>query len=143
TRVVRYIGQSNDAGQSYESFDNNGTFEVVGLAKVGWNPADPTARDVMPFRAYLRRTYSVQPLPDLPFVDGLATVYGDSNLNGSSTVGAADPTSSVFVQPIDQCSWQVTSYTTEEPGLLYTSSPREQADTQTNPRVMRITEGAF
>ena len=74
-------------------------------------------------------------------MDGLATVAGDSDLSGSFTV--ADPTSSVFVQPIDQCSWQVTSYTTEEPALLYTSSSREQADTQTSPRVMRITEGAF
>ena len=36
TRVVKYSG-SNDVGQSYTNFDNNGRFEVMGLAKVGWN----------------------------------------------------------------------------------------------------------
>ncbi len=138
TRFIRYIGQTNAAGATYQSFANHGTFEVLGLGKVGWNPNGPTPRDVMPFRAYLRRTYSLPQLPDLPFVDGLATVDGDSNLSGSFKFGADDPTSSVFVHPVDQCSWDVTSDPMED-----VDYSREQADTHFSPRVMRMTEGAF
>jgi hypothetical protein len=127
TRFMQYVGQAFE-GRSYPSFRNHGTFEVKGLAKVPWtSPA--SARDVMPFRSYLRH-------PDLPFADGLGTFNGDSNIIG--TFGY-DGTSSVFVQPIDACSWQVTSYTTEEPDPFVGVSGERM--TRTTPRTMRLEEG--
>ena len=130
TRFVQFRGQTFE-GASYSDFANHGTFEVKGLASIAWNPAPPTSRDVMPFRAYLRH-------PELPFAQGLGTVNGDSNFTGGDP---SYPTSSVFVQPIDACSWQITSYTTEEPNL-FVSSFGERAGTRTTPRVMRISEGS-
>ena len=128
-RFFRYIGQTFE-GASYPSFSNWGTFEVKGLAKVAWNPTGPSPRDVMPFRAYIMH-------PQLPFADGYALLSGDSNIVGSF---GFDGTSSVFVQPIDACSWQVTCYTTEEPDLFIGTSG-ERA-TRTTPRLMRLTQGS-
>jgi hypothetical protein len=127
-RFIQYIGQTFE-GASYPDFHNHGTFEVKGLGKVPWNPTGPSARDVMPFRAYLRH-------PDLPFADGLGAVNGDSNVVGAS---GYDGTSSVFVQPVDACSWQVTSYTIEEPDQFVGVSG--ERTTQTTPRLMRLEEG--
>lgn len=130
TRFVQFRGQTFE-GASYPDFANHGTFEVKGLANVVWNPALPTFRDVMPFRAYLRH-------PVLPFAQGLGTVNGDSNFTGGDP---SHPTSSVFVQPLDDCSWQITSHTTEEPDL-FIGLFGERAGTRTSPRVMRISEGS-
>jgi hypothetical protein len=127
-RYLRYIGQTV-GGTSYPDFRNHGTFEVKGLGKVSWSPNGPSARDVMPFRAYLRH-------PELPFADGLGVFDGDSNIVG--TFGF-DGTSSVFVQPIDPCSWQVTSFTTEEPGQF--AGVFGERVTATTPRVLRLHEG--
>lgn len=126
-RFMRYVYQAFEGG-SYPNFRNHGTFEVKGLGRVAWNPDGPSARDVMPFRAYLRH-------PELPFADGLGSLNGDSSIG---TIGY-DGTSSVFVQPIDSCSWQVTSYTTEEPDL-FAGASGERA-TRTTPRLMRLEEG--
>ena len=123
TRFVQFTGQTNAAGAEYPDFQNHGTFEVLGLGYVVSSVA------VMPFRPYLRHPVF------MPFKSGYATVAGDSNVAG--TVFGGVPTSSVFVQPLGACSWQVTSYL---------SAPRfanEVPATQTNPRVMRITEGTF
>lgn len=131
-RFLQFIGQEypQEAGgnASYSTFRNGstGSFEVKGLANVEWNPADPTRRDVMPFRALLS---------DTQFPYG-ARMDGDSNTVGSY---GFEPTSSVFVQPLDECSWQVTSYTTEEPEL-FIGAFGERLYTRTSPRVMRITK---
>jgi hypothetical protein len=126
SRYVWFPGQTFE-GNSYPAFANHGTFEVFALGTVSWNPDAPGARDLKPFRAYLRH-------PQLPFEDGYGTVSGNSNLVGSTAV---EPTSSVFVQPLDPCSWQVTSYTTEQP--LW--DELEVPTTRTAPRVMRLAEG--
>ena len=137
-RVIRYIGQSfqqlSGATASYASFVNqeSGTFEVKRLAAVEWNPTDPTRRDVMPFRAYLWSS---------EFLDGYGRLDGDSNYLGPVTGNVNyDTTSSVFVQPLDACSWQITSYTNEEPFHL-DGEFGERTSTRTSPRVMRLGEG--
>lgn len=130
-RFIQFVGQTypqlSGGTASYTTFANGeeGTFEVKGLATIEWNPNAPT-RDVMPFRAYLRH-------PQFAF--GLATLNGDSNFTGGIP---SDTTSSVFVQPLDACSWQVTS-APEEP--FFEGVFGERTSTRTNPRVMRIVEG--
>jgi hypothetical protein len=133
SRFVQFVGQvyPQIAGgtATYESFtnQNGGSFEVKGLAMLEWNPLDPARRDVMPFRAYLG---SAQ------FLGGRGRLDADSNFTGGIP---SDTTSSVFVQPLDACSWQITSYTTEEPEL-FDGQYGERATTRTAPRVMRIWE---
>lgn len=65
-----------------------------------------------------------------------ARLDADSNFTGGIP---SDTTSSVFVQPLDACSWQITSYTTEEP-TLFEGEFGERTSTRTTPRVMRIWE---
>ena len=129
SRYIRFVGQSFE-GASYATFNNHegGTFEVKALAKVEWNPADPARRDVMPLRAIIKNSQ---------FANGYARLDADSNFTGGEP---SYSTSSVFVQPIDACSWTITSYTTEEPTLLI-SSLGEREGTRLNPRVMRFWEG--
>ena len=134
TRHVQFVGQSylqlSGAMASYSTFgnQNGGSFEVKGLGRVEWNPDDPTHRDVMPFRAFLA---------DPQFLNGTARMDADSNYTGGIP---SDTTSSVFVQPLDACSWQITSYTSEEP-MLFNGEFGERTSTRTTPRVMRIWEG--
>ncbi len=133
SRFIQFVGQTypqvSGGTASYGTFanQNGGSFEVKGLAHVEWSPLDPTYRDVMPFRALLS---------DPQFTSG-ARVDGDSNFTGGVP---SDTTSSVFVQPLDACSWQITSYTTQEP-ILFIGEFGERPSTRTNPRVMRIWEG--
>ena len=110
SRYIRFVGQSFEAA-SYATFNNHedGSFEVKGLAKVEWNPADLARRDVMPLRAIIRNSQ---------FAGGYAGLDADSNFTGGEPLYS---TSSVFVQPIDACSWTITPYTTEEPSLLISS----------------------
>ena len=128
SRFVQFVGQTYPqlAGgtASYATFanQNGGSFEVKGLATVEWNALDPARRDVMPFRAYLRSAQG-----------GGGRLDADSNFTGGIP---SDTTSSVFVQPLDVCSWQITSYTTDEP--LSDGVFGERTTTRTNPRVMRI-----
>jgi hypothetical protein len=135
TRFVQFVGQSHaqmsGATASYTTIasQNGGSFEVKGLASIEWNPLDPTRRDVMPFRALLAHAQ---------FKGGSARMDGDSNYTGGLP---SDATSYVFVQPLDACAWQITSYTTEEP-LLFDSEFGERTSTRTTPRVMRIWEGS-
>lgn len=132
SRFVQFVGQTYPqlAGgtASYATFanQNGGSFEVKGLATVEWNALDPARRDVMPFRAYLG---SAQ------FAGGGGRLDADSNFTGGIP---SDTTSSVFVQPLDACSWRITSYTTEEP--LFDGQFGERTTTRTAPRVMRIWE---
>jgi hypothetical protein len=142
-RFIQFAGQAypqlSGSTASYSSFANQdgGSFEVKGLAKVEYDPVDPTHRDVMPFRALLRGAQ---------FVDGFAQMSGDSNFDGAVTgiPGTGnidfDTTTSVFVQPLDACSWQITSHTTGEP-FPFAGTFGERTSTRTDPRVMRIVEG--
>lgn len=132
-RFVQFVGQTYPQGSggiaSYASLanQNGGSFEVKGLAKVEWRPSDPTYRDVMPFRAYLGSTQ---------FLGGTGRVDADSSFTGGDP---SDGTSSVFVQPLDACSWQITMYTTEEPQFLGQFGERSLSpDYRT--RVIRIWE---
>jgi hypothetical protein len=133
SRFVQFVGQSyprlDGSIASYSTFanQNTGSFEVKGLAKIEWNPLDPVRRDVMPFRAFLAHPQ---------FLGGVGRLDADSNFTGGVP---SDTTSSVFVQPLDACSWQITSYTTEEP-FLFESEFGERSTTRTAPRVMRIWE---
>jgi len=137
-RFIQFVGQSHvqpsGSTATYSTFGlgDQGTFEVKKLAAVEWNPADPTRRDVMPFRAYFW---------DSQFPDGYARLDGDSNFTGDITGNINwDTTSSVFVQPLNACSWQITSYTSEEL-FLFDGEFGERTSTRTDPRVMRMTEG--
>ncbi len=142
-RFIQFVGQTHlqlsGGTASYSTFANQvgGSFEVKGLAKVEWDPLNPTRRDVLPFRALLRSPQ---------FLDGLAQMDGDSNFDGAITgiTGTGninvDTTSSMFVEPLDACSWQITSYTTEEQ-FPFSGVFGERSSTRTNPRVMRIAEG--
>jgi hypothetical protein len=133
-RYIQFVGQSypqlSGGVATYATFANQtgGSFEVKGLATIEWKPANPTYRDVMPFRAKLSTSQ---------LRDGTGQFDGDSNFTGGIP---SDTTSSVFVQPLDACSWQVTSFTTEEPFLL-NSDFGERTSTRTAPRVMRLVEG--
>jgi hypothetical protein len=71
------------------------------------------------------------------FQNSFGRINGDSNFTGGE---GSDTTSSVFVQPLDACSWQITSYTNEEP-FLFTGVFGERSSTRTMPRVMRIEQG--
>jgi hypothetical protein len=134
-RSLNFIGQTylqpSGTTASYPSFVSHGILEVLELGKIVWDPDDPTFRDVLWFRSYLRHR-------QLPFADGIADLNGDSSYAGNIDF---DSTSSVFVQALDPCSWQVTSYTTEEPNL-FVSARGERASTRTAPRVMRLIEGS-
>ncbi len=129
-RFIQFVGQEycrrQGAPRRTSDFANQvgGSFEVMGLGKVQW-----PSRDVMPFRALLSHS-------QFPYG---ARLNGDSNTVGS--LWNIPPTSSVFVQALDEseCSWEVTSYTTEQP--FFTGLFGERIGTQPNPRVMRITKG--
>ena len=72
--------------------------------------------------------------------DSNHTVYGTGAYTGPILGGAAlAPTSSVFVQPLGACSWQITSYPDEAPFAAH--GERGRPLRPTTPRVMRITEG--
>lgn len=129
-RFIQFRGQEYEQASgniaSYLDFPNQvgGSFEVMGLGKVQW-----PSRDVIPFRALLSHS-------QFPYG---ARLNGDSNTVGS--LWDIPPTSSVFVQALDEleCSWEITSYTTEQ--AFFTGLFGERSGTQVNPRVMRISKG--
>jgi len=128
-RFMLFPGQTYGAA-SYTTIVNRapGTFEVKGLANVPWTGVAYT--DVMPFRTTVSS-------PQLS--KGVGQFDGDSNVAGGYY--PSDGTSSVFVEPLDQCAWRVTSYTTEDTSALSLASG-ERPGTQTSPtRVMRLIEG--
>ena len=108
-RFMLFPGQAAASG-SYVTFQNRapGTFEVKGLADVAWTGV--AYADVMPFRALAASSQ---------FAKGIGLVDGDSNFTGAS---ASSGTSSVFVEPLDACSWRITSYTVEDTSALMVTS---------------------
>ena len=94
-------------------------------------------------RPVLRRdaVSRVSPASGVAVQSGYGTVAGDSNIAGSVFGGV--PTSSVFVQPLAACSWQVTSYTS---AALFANEvkalrpPAGDADHRRSSRSMRCEE---
>jgi len=133
-RSMMFRGQSNGSA-SYLSFANKGTFEVKGLADLAWTGTPYT--DVRPFRGLLRSPQ---------FARGAGEFNGHSNFPGGPNIPDGAPyvgTSSVFVQALSTCSWQITSYTTEVTSLI-TLTSGERAGTITTPtRVLRLSEGVY
>lgn len=126
-RFMLYPGQANSTA-AYSTFMNGypGTFEVKTLGSVPWTGVP--YQDVMPFRAQLSSSQ---------FINGFGQFDGDSNFTGG---GASFGTSSVVVEPLDPCSWRITSYTSEQPSLLMLASG-ERVGTVTSPsRFLRLTE---
>ena len=124
-RYMLFPGQSNSTG-SYITFLNRFSFEVKTIADVPWTGAPYV--DVMPFRAWVA---------DAQFQGGAAKFRGDSNFTGGDDLLG---TSSVFVEPLDPCSWRVTSYTTEDTSAIALTSG-ERPGTQTDPtRVMQLSD---
>ena len=129
------FGGQSTGSASYLSFANKGTFEVKGLADVAWTGTPYT--DVRPFRGLVSSSQ---------FARGAGEFNGHSNFPGGPNIPEGAPfvgTSSVFVQVLSACSWQIASYTTEDTSQTALSSG-ERAGTITSPtRVMRLTEGAY
>ena len=119
-RYLNYIGQQFE-GSSYTSFVDRNYFQVKQLGTVVWDANNPSAMDARPFRSYA---------PDRQFLKSSARFQGDSDF-GNVPGG----TSSVFVQPLDPCSWQV--WLDPSAALL----ADEFSDTRVNPRVMQVSEG--
>lgn len=122
-RYLNYVGQQFE-GSSYTSFTNRDYFQVKQMATVSWDPANPTAFDMRPFRAFAA---------DSQFAKGEGRFQGDSDFTGNVPGG----TSSVFVQPLDACSWQVWF---DPSAPLVATATGEWADTRVNPRVMQVSE---
>ena len=130
-RVIHFIGQEfSTALRGHRlvpaSFVNQagGSFEVKRLAQGAL--AQP-------------RCHSVSRAPQPPQFPYGARLNGDSNTVGS--LWNIPTASSVFVQALDEleCSWQITSYTTEQP--FHRDSFGERTSTQDDPRVMRLGKG--
>jgi hypothetical protein len=82
--------------------------------------------DVMPWRL---RIWSSQ------FTGGYGQFTGDSSYDAGPAIAG---TSSLFVTTVDACTWQVTSYTNGV--AIQTLSKGENAATQTEPRIVLLTE---
>jgi hypothetical protein len=131
-RSMIFPGQSNGSA-SYLSFANKGSFEVEGLADVAWTGTAYV--DVRPFRALV---FSPQ------FSRGAGEFHGHSNYPGGPNIPDGAPyvgTSSVFVQALTTCSWQIASYTTEDTSLIALDSGERDGTIKIPTRVMRLSEG--